>query len=127
MTYKQLFRVLPPYEFIIDLIKCYPVKNIDDTRPFTKQDLIKFGTCEKLMDLLPDMLLYYTPCKHVSTLKEINDYKCITILKHHLLLTDFILDIKEKIINNKKIKLYSIIKSFPKKIVINSKGVFLFD
>ena len=110
MKYLQLFCDLPSEEFLLQLLKCYGVQSLNDTHEFNKGDLIELSTVDKLNDLIPELILYYLPCKAKIYLNDITEKRAITILAQFLKLFDYKLLREEKIINKKKIILYRIQK-----------------
>ena len=61
---------------------------------------------------------YYIPCKYNIYLKDINEKKCITILRQFLKIHNHTLFSKEKYYHGKKLLYYQVIK---KQIHIQSK------
>jgi hypothetical protein len=110
MKYFQLFGMLPDEEFILQLLKCYGLRDLSDTHEFNKGDLIELNTVDKLTDLIPELVIYYLPCKAKIYLNDINEKRAITILVQFLKLFDYRLSREEKIINKKKVIFYSILK-----------------
>ena len=94
MKYFQLFTEKPT----IDFINC-------------KDDLKDINTVDKIEELIPEMILYYLPCKSQIYLKDITIKRSITILSQFLKLYDYKLCRKERIINRKKFIYYNIINN----------------
>ncbi len=105
---KQLFRQEPDIDFVNRIITCFNLKDINDTRQFCKYDLQSFKTTDKIKELIPEMTLYYVPCKSIAYLSEIDEKRAITILKHFILVFNYTLNRKEIIKKNKKIIYYNI-------------------
>ena len=110
MKLLQLFCEMPSEEFMIQLLNCYGVQNFTDQHDFTKNDLMELKTVDKLNDLIPELIMYYLPCKGKIYLNDINEKRSITILAQFLKLFDYRLMREEKIINKKKIIFYHIQK-----------------
>lgn len=110
MKLLQLFCEMPTEEFMIQLLNCYGVQNLSDQHDFTKNDLTELKTVDKLNDLIPELIMYYLPCKGKIYLNDINEKRSITILAQFLKLFDYRLMREEKIINKKKIIFYHIQK-----------------
>ena len=110
MKLLQLFCEMPTEEFMIQLLNCYGVQNLSDQHDFTKNDLMELKTVDKLNDLIPELIMYYLPCKGKIYLNDINEKRSITILAQFLKLFDYSLMREEKIINKKKIIFYHIQK-----------------
>ena len=111
MKYFQLFTEKPSIEFITSLLRCYGIQSLDDNKEFCKEDLTDFGTIDKLEELIPEMILYYLPCKSQIYLKDITVKRSITILTQFLRLFEHKLVRKERIINRKKHIYYNIISN----------------
>lgn len=124
MKFLQLFCDIPSEEFLIQLLKCYGVQNLNDFHEFNKGDLVELITVEKLNELIPELILYYLPCKAKIYLNDITEKRAITILAQFLKLFDYKLLREEKIINKKKIIFYRIQKIEDSKLHIfrNSKN-----
>ena len=52
---------------------------------------------------------YYIPCKSKKYLKDLNEKKCITLLRQFLKVHNFTLMSKEKYVNGKKYLFYQVI------------------
>lgn len=127
---KQLFRQDPDLEFTQKLICCFNIKDINDTRQFCKYDLQSFKTIDKIKELIPELTLYYVPCKSITYLEEIDEKRSITILKHFITVFGYTLNRKEIIKKNKKIIYYNIASIKNNKVKIsfeNSKRMISFD
>ena len=124
----QLFRNTPGLNITLELISFFGLKSLTDNHSFNKQNLIDLKTVEKINGILDKLSSYYLPCKSRIYLSDINEKKCITILRQFLKVHNYTLLYKEKFINNKKSIYYQIIpvqimidtnKSKKKKIVIS--------
>ena len=116
----QLFQEIPELEFVLKIINCFNLKDLNDKNKFTKKDLVDFKTKEKIEDLLPELVIYYLPCKYEMFLNNLNIQKCITILRQMLRIFNYSLTKKENVINKKKIIYYSIQKNITKNIQIHN-------
>ena len=63
---------------------------------FTKHDILNSDLIEKIIELKDKLLIYYIPCKAKIYLENINEKKCITILRQMLKYLNYNLKIKEK-------------------------------
>jgi hypothetical protein len=111
MKYFQLFTEKPGMEFVASLLRCYGLQSLDDNKEFCKEDLTDYGTIDKLEELIPEMILYYLPCKSEIYLKDITVKRSITILTQFLRLYEYKLVRKERIINRKKHIYYNLISN----------------
>ena len=115
----QLFRRNPDRYIISDLLKIFNIESLDDTNfYFTKQDLLNNDIIDKMSKLKNRLEVYYIPCKAKIYLEDINEKKCITILRQFLKYMEYILKLKEKYVNGVKNYQYFIVCN-KKKIVID--------
>lgn len=110
MKYFQLFCERPSIEFMEEFLKCFNMEGLDENKEFCKNDLVEVRTVEKIYEMLPELILYYLPCKAKIYLNDINEKRAITILCQFLKLFDYRLCRKERIISKKKIIYYKIQK-----------------
>ena len=114
----QLFRRNPDRYIINDLIKIFNIKSLDDEEfYFTKHDILSSNIIDNMIDLREKLIVYYIPCKAKIYLTDINEKKCITILRQFLKHINYNLKLKEKYINGVKNYLYYIVCD--KKIIID--------
>ena len=106
MKYFQLFGILPDEDFMNQLLQCYGLRDLSDSHEFNKGDLIELNTVNKLTDLIPELVIYYLPCKAKIYLNDITEKRAVTILSQFLKLFDHRLVREERIINKKKIIFY---------------------
>tara|TARA_B100001769_G_scaffold221740_1_gene182054 strand:- start:383 stop:769 length:387 start_codon:yes stop_codon:yes gene_type:complete len=118
----QLFKQLPDHEFLIKFLNCFGLKSLDDQNEFTKENLIKINTVDKLNNLLPELVLLYLPCKYNQFLINLNINKCITVLKQILRLFEYKLKKREHVINKSKIIYYFLDKNLGSNIMIKNKN-----
>jgi hypothetical protein len=105
----QLFRRNPDRYIINDLMVIFNIKSLDDGDfYFTKQDLTNLNIIDKMNNIKEKLEIYYLPCKAKVYLKDLNEKKCITILRQFLKYIDYNLKLKEKYIKGKKNYLYYI-------------------
>ena len=58
-------------------------------------------------EIMPEIEKYYIPCKSKKYLTDINEKKCITILRQFLKIHNHTLNSKEKYVKGKKITFLS--------------------
>lgn len=110
----QLFRHEPDNNIMSKLLSCFNLKGINDTTEFTKKKLINFNTIDKVTFLIPELIMYYVPCKSIYFLKEINVNRCVTILNHFVKFFKYKIKRRPIIEKTKKILFYSIISLIDK-------------
>tara|TARA_A100000164_G_C21734429_1_gene689220 strand:- start:47 stop:436 length:390 start_codon:yes stop_codon:yes gene_type:complete len=116
----QLFQQVPDENFINIFLNCYGIQNLDDNKEFTKSDLNDISIIENIENLIPDLVLYYLPCKYEMFLTNITLNKCITILRQILRLYDYNLKKREHVHNKKKSIYYRIERINDKNIKIEN-------
>ncbi len=104
----QLFQQIPNEDFVIRLLNCFGISNLNDKKEFSKYDLIDLSIIDKIEDLIPELVLYYLPCKYKMFLDNITTNKCITILRQILRLYNYQLKKREHVHNKKKSIYYHI-------------------
>ena len=129
MPVNQLFRTMPDRSFVISLLNLYGIEDFNDTRYFTKDNLVSLNTIEELNELKEKFKDYYIPCKSKTYLEDITIPRSIVILRQFLKCHGYTLFSKEKFIKSKKHTIYKIVTidkevSTPKK---KEKVVVSFD
>ena len=124
MKFFQLFCEQPSMDFMLDLLKCYGLKGLDDNVEFSKGDLIENNTVDMLEDMLPEIIMYYLPCKAKIYLSNITEKRAITILSQFLKLYAYKLARKERIVNKKKIIYYKIQKFEDTRLHIDNSNTY---
>lgn len=122
MKHFQLFIDKPNMDFMNSLLACYGISSLDDNQEFCKDDLQLLNVTDKLEELIPEMIIYYLPCKSQIYLKDITLKRSITILSQFLRLYDYKLCRKERIVNGKKQIYYNIISNKLTGIHISKKS-----
>ena len=105
----QLFKVSPNIEITEKILENFGIKGLDDNHSFTRDNLYDLNTVENINDMYTDIIRYYIPCKGKKYLVELNEKKCITILRQFLKIQNYTLMSKEKYINSKKTLFYQVI------------------
>ena len=107
----QLFTEKPNMTFMITILECFGLESLDEKKEFCKEDLIESNTVERIENLIPELIIYYLPCKSHIYLNNITPKRCITILSQFLKLFDHKLSRKERIVNRKKYIYYNIVNN----------------
>lgn len=105
----QLFKVSPNIEITEKILENFGIKGINDNHSFTRENLIDLNTVENINNMYDELIRYYMPCKANKYLIDLNEKKCITILRQFLKIQNHTLMSKEKYINSKKILFYQVI------------------
>ena len=115
----QLFRISPDIPITENILQLFGIKDINDNHSFTRENLIDLKTVEKMNELSKELFKYYIPCKSKIYLVELNEKKCITILRQFLKVNNYTLISKEKYIKGNKQLFYQVI---PQQIDILTKN-----
>lgn len=124
----QLFRCVPDLEFVNRVVSCFNLRDINDTTEFWKITIQNFNTIDKLINLIPELNLYYNPCKAKNYLNNINENRCVTILRHFIKIYHYRIIRRERIVNKNKFTFYRInsdtysvtnLVVFKKKVLMN--------
>ena len=105
----QLFRISPDMETTENILQLFGIKDIHDNHSFTRGNLIDLKTVQKMNELSENLYKYYIPCKSKKYLVDLNEKKCITILRQFLKCHGYTLFSKEKFIKSKKHTIYKIV------------------
>ena len=105
----QLFKVSPNIEITEKILENFGIKGVDDNHSFTRENLIDLNTVENINNMYDELIRYYIPCKAKKYLVDLNEKKCITILRQFLKIQNHTLMSKEKYIQGKKILYYQVI------------------
>ena len=80
----QLFKIVPDKHILNLLLEAFGLESLEDSRFFTKQNMIECDTLEKILEMKGELESYYIPCKRKVYLEKVTDKKCITILRQFL-------------------------------------------
>ena len=105
----QLFKISPDLQFTEKLLQLFGIKDISDNHSFTRNNLIDLKTVEKMEENVNELSKYYIPCKAKKYLFDLNEKKCITILRQFLKIHNHTLISKEKYNKAKKQLFYQVI------------------
>jgi len=111
MKIHQLFKDKISEDIMLKVILAFGLKSINDETAFSKQDLINHNTVLYMNELKDVLLQYYLPCKAKIYLENLDESKCVTVLRQLLKLFQIKLISKQKYIHNKKSTIYFIKKS----------------
>lgn len=105
----QLFKKIPPRELLYNILEIFGLNNLDDHRNFTRNDIDKMDTINKMYKIKPILEQYYIPCKARTYLNDINSKNIITILRQVLRLYGYSVISREKYIKGDKFIIYQLI------------------
>jgi len=104
----QTFRNLPDMKIIKCLLETFGLENLEDSRLFTRGHMVEINTVDKINDLVPKLSEYYLPCKCKNYLEDINEKKCITILRQFVKVYNYKVTTFEKSIKGEKQMIYQL-------------------
>ena len=105
----QLFRISPDLKFSTKVLNLFGISDFNDNHSFTKFNLKELDTVNKMGEIVEELKKYYLPCKSKLYLLNLNEKKCITILRQLLKIHNYTLMSKEKYIKGKKSLFYQVI------------------
>ena len=105
----QLFKVSPNVEITEKILENFGIKGLDDNHSFTRDNLSDLDTVNNINEMYDELVRYYIPCKAKKYLTELNEKKCITVLRQFLKMQNYTLMSKEKYVEGKKILFYQVI------------------
>lgn len=118
----QLFAQVPDNIFLIKFLNCYGIQSLSDSTEFSKYNLIDLNIVTKIENLIPELVLYYLPCKYKIVLHNITLNKTLTILRQITKLYNYEVKKREHVQNKKKI-IYYHIKKMNTNIIIDNKNI----
>lgn len=110
MPQNQLFKITPNEKIIQSILDCFGLSDLNDTRFFTKKNMIESNTIHKLNELSDQLKSFYLPCKSKIYLYNLTHKKCITILRQFIKLYNYKCIGIEKSIEGKKEMTYRLLK-----------------
>ena len=111
MPKNQLFKNTPDLQIVQSVLEAFGLDNIEDTRLFTKEHMNDINTVEKINDLCEKLKEYYLPCKSKKYLTNLDEKKCITVLRQFVKIHDYKCIGMEKSIKGNKSMTYRLILS----------------
>lgn len=105
----QLFKVSPNVEITEKILENFGIKGLDDNHSFTRDNLSDLDTVNNINEMYDELVRYYIPCKAKKYLTDLNEKKCITVLRQFLKMQNYTLMSKEKYVEGKKILFYQVI------------------
>jgi hypothetical protein len=108
----QIFRKVPTDEIMDKLLSSFGLKDIDDQKTFSRNDLRTIKTVEKLNLLKPELEVFYIPCKARTYLSYIDEKTAITILRQFVKTRNRMIESREKYMKGYKFLIYYIVKTY---------------
>jgi hypothetical protein len=111
MPKNQLFKNIPDLQIIQSILSAFGLDDIEDARFFTKDHMVDVDTVQKIINLSDSLKEYYLPCKSKKYLTDLNEKKCITILRQFVKIHHYKCIGMEKSIKGNKTMTYRLIYS----------------
>lgn len=110
MVNSQLFKKIPPKEYVNKILFIFGIKDFDENFYFSKYDIQKKNIIEEIEKELPELQKYYLNCKAKKYLIDLDFKRIVTILRqltrqHKYRIVGF-----EKYTNGEKYLLYKLEK-----------------
>ena len=109
MKINQLFIRHIDCDMLHLIIECFGLRGLEDRRQFSKGDMVRIETADRLTALVPRLTEYYLPCKSRIYLNNVTEKKSITILKQILKLHQHVLLSRERNSRHRKVIMYQIV------------------
>ena len=113
----QLFRHTPDEKFTLEVLSFFGINGFEDNHSFTRTNLEDLNTVDHMNKIIDSLSLYYIPCKSKQYLTDLNEKKCITILRQFLRTHNYTLFSKEKFMKGKKQLYYQVV---PKQVELTT-------
>jgi len=126
----QLFRISPDLNITNQMLNNFGINDMNDNHSFTRANLVDLKTVDKINFIIDELKKYYIPCKSKKYLVDLNEKKCITILRQFLKIHNHTIISKEKYIKGTKHLFYRVIPSQIDMLTKDRKSdkvVILFD
>ena len=111
MTTNQLFKTIPGVKIVQEILDSFGLDNLEDTRLFTKEHMNDINTVEQIQDLYEKLNEYYLPCKSKKYLMNLDEKKCITLLRQFIKIHEYKCIGMEKSVKGRKTMTYRLMYS----------------
>ena len=111
MTTNQLFKTIPDVKIVQEILESFGLDNLEDTRLFTKEHMNDINTVEQIRELHEKLDEYYLPCKSKKYLVNLDEKKCIAVLRQFIKIHDYKCIGMEKSIKGRKTMTYRLMYS----------------
>ena len=107
----QLFRKEPPYEVCLQVLQAFGLWSFYDCRYFTRKNIERECTVQKLIEMQPMLCEYYLPCKARAYLSNLNAKNAVTVLRHFARVNNCRVSSSEKYHKGEKYIVYVILRN----------------
>ena len=108
----QLFKKDPTIDILNKVLGTIGLTEFKEEYNFRKKDLITYGSVEKMKLINNDLSEFYYPCKAKLYLEDIDESKCVTIIRQFLRFFEYNLVSREKYNNGEKFIVYSLVSPY---------------
>ena len=108
MKKNQLFRKIPDETIIKKILLAFGYNSFNEKKTFSRKDLEKIKTVEKILELKSELEKFYLPCKSRSYLNGLNEKNVITVLRQCIKTCGYSVSSKEKYLKGDKFIVYTI-------------------
>ena len=105
----QLFKKDPTINILNKVLGTIGLLEFKEEYNFRKKDLITYGSVEKMKLINIELSEFYYPCKAKLYLDDIDESKCVTIIRQFLRFFEYNLVSREKYNNGEKFIVYSLV------------------
>ena len=105
----QLFKKDPTINILNKVLGTIGLLEFKEEYNFRKKDLITYGSVEKMKLINIERSEFYYPCKAKLYLDDIDESKCVTIIRQFLRFFEYNLVSREKYNNGEKFIVYSLV------------------
>ena len=100
MGKNQIFKKQLSDDIINKILSAFGLRSLKDRRSFSRSDLIKLNSVEKIIALRNILQQYYLPCKARTYLNDLNEKNIITILRQCIKTRGYSIVSREKYLKN---------------------------
>ena len=123
MGKNQLFGKHLSDEVVNRIVEAFGFRSLNDRRSFSRSDLNKLNTVDKVLELKPLLEQYYLPCKARTYLNDLNEKNIVTILRQCIKTRGYTICSREKYLKGDKFIIYSLCPLDQKEYISVINGV----
>lgn len=108
MKKNQLFRKPLGETIIQKIVEAFGFRSLQDRRNFSRSDLIKLKTVNKIQELKTELEVYYLPCKARTYLNDLDEKNVVTVLRQCIKPKGYTVNSREKYLKGEKFIIYNL-------------------
>ena len=105
---QQLFKISPPIELVEEILSFFGIINFNESYKFTREDIVNKYVIQKMLKMPFEK--FYINCKYQKYFTDMDEKKCITVLRQLLKVHCYRVLSIEKFSTGKKYLTYHIAK-----------------